>query len=370
MSFTAGELTNIANAALDFYLNRGKTFEQAIQKKPLVRIMEANAKTFPGGKGDISLGVVGKYGAGGVNDGLKGYTHNDTVNFYTPANIQRAVYTWREHHIGLTLTHTELKIDGLSLVDSNSGMEVRNHSKRDETVLVGLLDNKLADFGERYATTLNDLLWGDGASDAKGLAGIRSMIVADPSVGTVGGIDRSVAANRYWMNRARTVAFQAKITGDATLGAFGGDAVTSAVADGGALLQVLQEEKRQLMRFGGNPDTMLCGSAFLAAMEKEMRANGYYSMSGFKGTMDGAMGKMMFDGSAVEYDPTLDNLNLSKRAYWFSSSDIFLEKMEGEWKRQHDPSRPYNQFVVYRSVTSTGQLVGTRFNGSLVIDIK
>jgi hypothetical protein len=369
MAFTAGELTNIANAALDYFLNRGKTFDQAIQKKPLIRILEGNAKTFPGGKGDISLGVVGKYGAAGVNDGLKGYTHNDTVNFYTPANIVRAKYTWREHHIGLTLTMTELKIDGLSVVDSNSGMETRTHSKRDETVLVGLLDNKLADFAERYAVTLNDLLWGDGVADAKALAGIRALITPNPATGIVGGIDRSQVANRYWMNRARTAAFQTAITGDATLAPFGGNAVTSNVADGGALLQVLQQEKRQLMRYGGEPNTMLCGSDFLAAMEKEIRANGQYSMTGFKGTQDGAMGKMSFDGTEIQYDPTLDNLALSKRCYWFSNKDIFLEKMDGEWKRQHDPARPFNQFVVYRSVTSTGQLVATRLNSALVIDI-
>ena len=369
MAFTAGELTNIANAALDFFLNRGKTFDQAIQRKPMIRVMEANAKTFPGGKGDISIGVVGKYGAAGVNDGLKGYTHNDTVNFYTPANIQRANFTWREHHIGLTLTMTELKIDGLSVVDSNSGMETRAHSRRDETVLVGLLDNKLADFAERYAVTLNDLLWGDGTGDAKALAGIRALVTPNPGTGIVGGIDRSVVANRWWMNRARTAAFGTAIGGDATLGAFGGGAVTSNVADGGALLQILQAEKRQLMRYGGEPNTMLCGSDFLGAMEKEIRANGQYSMTGFRGAQDGAMGKMQFDGTEIQYDPTLDNLSLSKRCYWFSNKDIFIEKMDGEWKRQHDPARPYNQFVVYRSVTSTGQMVATRLNSALVIDI-
>ena len=82
--------------------------------------MVAKKKYFPGGKGDISVAVSGAFGAGGVNDTLKGYTHNDTVVFYTPANIKRANYPWREHHIGLQLTHTELKIDGISVVDPGS----------------------------------------------------------------------------------------------------------------------------------------------------------------------------------------------------------------------------------------------------------
>src|SRR4249920_2970948 len=187
MAFTAGELTNIANAALDYYYNRGDTFKQSIQAKPLLRLMESTAKSFPGGKGNISLAVKGDYGAGGTNDKTVGYTHNDTVSFYTPANIKRVNYPWREHHIGLTLTHTELKIDGISVTDeAGDGSRTEEHSGREMTVLVNLLADKLQDFGEQYARTMNALLWGDGTADPKALAGMRSIVVDSPSVGTLG----------------------------------------------------------------------------------------------------------------------------------------------------------------------------------------
>jgi hypothetical protein len=159
MAFTAGELTNIANASLDYFLNKGDTFKQTLQNKPLLSFMEKGAKSFPGGKGDISLAIKGVYGAGGTNDGVAGFTHNDTVNFYTPANIDRVKYPWREHHIGLTLTHTELKIDGLSVVDTD-GKETSAHSQREMHVLVNLLEDKLEDFGEQYSRSMNKLLWG------------------------------------------------------------------------------------------------------------------------------------------------------------------------------------------------------------------
>src|SRR5215831_11178685 len=129
MAFTAGEVQNIANSALDYYYNRGDTFKQSIQAKPLLRLCEGSAKSFPGGKGNISLAVKGAYGAAGVNDKVVGYTHNDTVSFYTPANIQRVNYPWREHHLGLTLTHTDLKIDGISVTDEGgNGETLSNHS--------------------------------------------------------------------------------------------------------------------------------------------------------------------------------------------------------------------------------------------------
>jgi hypothetical protein len=369
MAFTANEIASIANASLDFYFNKGGLFDQAIQNKPLLAKFEKGKKTFPGGKGNISLAVRGAYGDGSGNDVVKGYTHNDTVNFFTPSNIQRVNYPWREHHLGLTLTHTELKIDGISVVDE-FGKDTSEHSKRDMTVLVGLLESKLSALGEQYARGMNGLLWGDGTADAKALAGLQSVLVADPSIGTVGGIDRSVAANAFWRNRARTAAFGAKVTATPSLSAWGGGAVTSDPAAGGALIQALQKEYYQLIRFGGKPDTAYAGSDFIDAVQKERRANGFYSMTGFSGNQDVSIGESTLPGGTnIVYDPTLDDLGLSKRMYWFDSKAIFLMAMENEWRKDHTPARPSNQFVLYRSITSTGQLVASQCNSSLVIDI-
>lgn len=359
MAFTAGEISNIANASLDWYVNRGDTFKQSIQNKPLLKAMEAINKTFPGGKGNISLGITGRFGAAGVNDGVVGYTHNDTVNFYTPANIDRVNYPWREHHIGITLTHTELKIDGISVTDEQgNGESYGNHSQREMTVLVNLLKDKLFDFGEQYARTMNRLLWGDGVADPKALAGLRAIIVDNPTTGTLGGLTRTT--NTWWRNRAATAA---------NLGAGGQGPITSSPTNGGALLEFLQKEYRQLIRYGGQPNRCYAGSDFISAMETEIRANGNYSMRGFRGPQDGAMGQMSFMDISIEYDPTLDDLSLSKRAYIFDTRHIYLMKMEDEWRHTFTPARQYNQFVLYKSVTSTGQMVAQQINSAGVYDI-
>src|SRR5699024_3427233 len=117
-----------------------------------------------------------------------------------------------------------------------------------------------------------------GSSDAKALHGLRHFITADPSVGTVGGKDRSVAANAYLRNRARTAAFGTKVGGTPSLSKHGGGAVTSDPANGGALVEVLGQEMRQLRKFGGKPTLFFCGSDFLDAYAREIRANGNYSM--------------------------------------------------------------------------------------------
>lgn len=367
MAVTQTQLDYIANAALDFYLNKGDAFQQTLQSRPIVAVFEKNAKTFPGGKSDISVAVQGKYGAEGVNDSLKGFEYDDSVSFFNPTNLDRLAFTWREMHIGIEVTHTELKHDGIS-VTSETGA-TSNHSGREQTVLVNMWDNKLFDFGERYARSLNEMIWGDGTADPKAMHGIRHFFVADPSLGTVGGKDRAQAANAYLRNRARTAAFEAKVTATPSLSAHGGGAVTVDPANGGALWQELQKEKRQLTRYGGQPTKFLAGSDFIGGLELEMRANGYYRQNGFKGNLDGAMGPVLFDGVVVEYDPTLDDLGLSKRGYWFDPRHIYLMKMAGEWKRTHNPSRPVDKFVLYRSITSTGQIVAHQLNSGLVIDI-
>lgn len=360
MPFTQAQLDNIAVAALDFYFNKGNVFKQTIQAKPMLDAVLSGAKTFPGGKGNISLAVKGDYGAGGVNDTLKGYTHDDQVAFYTPANLKRANYAWREMHIGLTMTHTELKIDGISVTDSSgNGSSTSNHTDREMTVLVGLLQDKLEDLGEQYARTLDRLIHGDGTTDAKALAGIMALIAANPTTGTVGGLDR--ATYSWWRNRARTAA---------ALAAGGQGAVTSDPANGGALLQVIQRDYLQLTRFGGKPTKLFCGSDFLNALQVERRANGLYSVTGASGSQDMSVGTMnIVGGLQPVYDPTLDDLGLPKRGIILDMDNIFLEKMDGEWMHQFTPARPYDRFTLWKSITCTGQMCASRLNSSEIIDI-
>ncbi len=350
-TFTGEQLTSVTASVLDWYIKQSPAFMQSIQNKPLVDNLEGKRKDFPGGKGFVIAPVKGVFGAGGTNDSLVGYTGSDSVNFYTPQFVRNAKYEWKEQHIGITIDFTELKADGITVVDTLDGSSTRELSGRDQFVITGILDNKMADFAEQYARSLNTIFWGDGTADAKAIAGIRALITDDPTTGVVGGIDR--ATNAWWRNRA----------------AIGVSAIASNVADGGALLQFLQAEFRQLRRYGGNPDKALVGSAFLGAMEKEMRANGLYTQNGFRGTQDAAMGKMYFGGIEFRYDPTLDDLAFSKRAYIYDSNAIRLMPMQNEWRRQHSPARPYNKFVLYRSITCTGTLAATQMNSSGVYAI-
>lgn len=347
MAFSQAEIDNIANAALDYYISKGNVFSSTIQDKPLLAAMDGKAKTFPGGKGQVSVGVKGQY-----DSSLGGYTHNDTVNYVNPAKIKRANYSWKEHHIGIGVTLTELKRDGITVVDSMNSDSLKNNRGREESALANLLEDKLGDMAEGYAKGLNSFLWGDGTADANAMAGIRAFVKDTPAAAaqTVGGIDQNAAANSWWRNRVNL-------------------AVTT-TATGDELLTMLNAEFRQLQRFGGKPDVALCGSDFMDRLTKELRARGYYTQSGFARSTDIKHGDVTFGGLVFKYDPTMDDIgttlggvtNYSKRAYILDSSKMCLYYMENEKMKKHSPARPHNQYVMYRAITTTGCLSATQLN--------
>ena len=346
MAFSATELANIANAAIDYHYKKGKVFSNTIQNKPLLKKMMSKQKTFPGGKDSITVRAKGDY-----TSTIMGYSHDDTVSYANPANIKTASYDWKEIHSGISVTMTELKKDGISVTDSANGKGTSNHSQRDMTMLANLLEDKLEDMSEGTARGMNDMFWKDGTQDAKQVPGIRSFILNDPTSATVvAGIDQS--ASSWWRNRASL-------------------AVDSSTATNQNLVNVLQSEFRQLRRYGGSPDTFLAGSDFIEALEKEIRSKGDYSQTGFinNGKNDAGMADLAFKGLAIEYDPTLDDMSLAKYGYVMDCKTIMPMVMEGEDMKSHNPARPEDKYVIYRAVTWTGGLICNQRNANGVYSI-
>lgn len=339
MAFSAGELANIANAALDFYL-KGQPLSQSLQERPLLAAMRTKQKTFAGGKGAIKGNVKNDYTTAFV-----GYSHNDTVSYANPANIKQFSYDWYELHAGISLTHTELKKDGISVTDTN-GEGTSNHSQRELAAISNLLQDKLEDMDEGTARSMNAIMWGDGTADVKAPPGIRYFITDAPATGVVGGIDRATSA--YWRNRALT----------------GGSKITAS-ASAQTLTKTLRSEVRQLKRYGGKPSLVLAGSAFIDALELEVHEKGTYTQDGFikNGMMDIGMADISMRGvGKVVYDPTLDDLSRSKFAYFIDPTHLYPYVMEGEDMKPHNPARPADKYVLYRGLTWTGAMIGRKMN--------
>lgn len=344
--FTAQELENIANAALEYHLDRGTVYSQTLQNKPLLKAFREAEKTFPGGKDNITVRVKGIY-----TTEIQGFRGDDSVGYKNPANIKKATFPWKEIHCGIEVTLTELKEDGISISDTATGKGEQRHSERDMTVLANLFDDKIEDMGEGYDRGMNTMYWRDGTQDTKLIPGVRSFILNDPTTATVvGGLDQSL--NTWWRNRANV-------------------AINSATASNLNLVTTLQQEFRQLRRYGNPKHTFLAGSDFLDAFEKELRSKGNFTLEGWakSGRIDASVADVSFKGVNIDYDPTLDDEGLSKYGYVLDMKSIFPKVMEGENMKKHNPARPAEKYVMYRALTYTGGLVCRQRNTSGVYAI-
>lgn len=352
MPFTAEEIANINNSALEEFISKGTVFKQNVQNKPAMKAFDEARGSFSGGNEYVSVGVAAGQGGGA----LAGYTHDDQLTHYNPATTKRAKYAWKEHYIGLTWSFTEAKRDGVDISDNEQS--TTNMDGREAHVLANIIQEKNEALAEDYAVSFNSFLWGDGTSDTKAFAGIRSLLLEAPTVGTTGGVSR--VANTWWRNRALTTAN-------------GATQITSAATNGGVLLQALQKEFRLLSQYaqGGTNWKIFCGSDFFNAVELELRANGNYTQDGFmsEGAVDGGMASIKFKGKPIVWDPTLDGISKSKFCYIIDMKQVKLLYMNGQRMKKHNPSRPYDRMVHFNGLSTTCVLMAKQLNTSSIVEI-
>lgn len=338
MAVTVTVASDVAQAALTFYV-RGKALAQTIQDKPLLGWLKGNSKTFPGGKDNISLPIQGAFMADSV--ALQGYSGATALTFGAAANIQRCAYAWKELHYGLWITWTELKMDGITITDSQKTSE---HSRVELTRLTGILQNRLDDFTESYSRLFNTMLWKDGTQDANLVPGVTSILnTSGNNALSVGGVDP--ATYTWW--KFRTSLNIASSPENQTLS------------------KKFRSEVRQLRRYGGRPNKIFAGSALIEAAEAEITEKGQYTVEGFtKGdaTDLGVADIRMKGVGTFDYDPTLDDLGLSKFAFFLDSRRMRLMPMEGEDNKILKPERPYDYLIFLQSMTWTGGLVADQLN--------
>jgi hypothetical protein len=356
LNLTVDELANIANASLENYLDKGKVWSQNIQNKPMLKAFQSRAGKFSGGNEYVSLAV--KSGQGGY--ALAGYSGDDQLAFTNSTGIKRVKWAWKEHHIGQKVTMTELKVDGVDVVENGTDQSTRDMDGREAHALANILDEKNADLKEDFDAGLEDLIHGDGTADAKALAGITSFILEEPDAGSTGGLSR--VANTWWKNRALT---DANNNTDITVSA----------SAGGALITALDKEIRQLARYAGGSENLMwfAGSDFIDGYKLELRSNGYYSQSMSKddGQPDGSMKDPRHGGNNIIYDPWMDDNGKSKFCYVIDMGrrGLKLLYMDGQRMKRHNPARPYDRMVMYNGITTTAVMVARSLRSSAVYEI-
>jgi hypothetical protein len=359
-SLTADELSDINNGALDTYLNKGTIFKQDVANKPMLSAFQEGSGEFPGGKEFVSFMVGSGYGGGS----LAGFTADDQLAHYNPTGGVRFNMPWKEHYLGMVVTQTELKHDGIDVVESGSDQTTREMSRREMQALVNIFDEKNEKLGADYNYSLDRLIHGDGTTDTKALAGIRAFILDDPSLGSTGGINR--VANTWWRNDAATAAANSAGSGE--------NKITSSSTGGGALIIAMDKAMRRRQKYANGQTKVryFAGSDFIDAYKAEMRANGYYTQTGWGGKKpDGAMQDPAHGGIDLEWDPTMDDLSRGKFCYAIDvgKRGIKMMYMDGQKYKKHNPARPYDRMVMYNGISMTGVMVARQLNTSGVYEI-
>lgn len=342
MSITMQQLESISNARLDHYL-KGQPLSQTIQEKPLMKALRAKQTTFPGGRGELKFNVKNDY-----ETTFMGYEYDDPVDYGNPANIKQCTFPYYELHAGIKITNTELKRDGISVVDTLNGESTTPVEGREVEGISNIFDDKLEDMNEGMERSFNEICWRDGTQSPKVFGGVLSILSGTPTSGVVGGIDR--AANSWWRNRSSL-----GITPSASLQ---------------TLTKFLRADKRQMLRYGGRPKLWLCGSDFLEALDLEVSEKGTYTQTGFGKGVDIDVGPVSINGlGTFEYDPTLDDLGYDDYCIGIDQRHMMLKVMSGEDMKKHSPARPPEKYVLYRAVTWTGTLMDRKLNANAVYSV-
>lgn len=343
MPLSAEELVSLSNASLDHYI-REQPKSQVLQKRPLYDALMSGSKEFGGALDYVKRNVKGVY-----TTSMSGYSHDDEVAYSNPANIKQAKAAWYEVASGIKVYYTELKKNGIHVVDSAFG---KNVSASDDELqrISNIFDDKNEDLMEGSARSLAEMFWRDGTQDAKAIPGVLSFILDSPSTGTTFGIDR--AGNSWWRNIASL-------------------AIDSSTASNQNLVNDLQVKFRQLRRYGSPKHNIFAGSTWMDAFEKELRAKGNYTLEGWakNGRIDASVADLAFKGVDITYEPLLDDLSRAKYAYVLDMKAIKLWKMENEWMVRHNPARPAEQYVLFRGITCTGAIMADQLNTSMVSSI-
>ena len=353
--FTQIDLENMAAANLKKLLAKG-SMAQNVVDMPLLNAMDANKKSVDGVKDHTVYQNVKEMG--GVT--MTGFNSNeDEVTHTNPGNNRQASFIMKDHYAGIEFSRDEAQRNGFKIVENQSDAKA---SKEDATRVVHLLNDKNEELIWGVANSKWQMLWDDGSTDPKGMAGIRSLILDDPvgSPGVVGGLDQSVYT--FWRNWSWL---------GAPSGGGNGIPANAGNASEGRLIKALNQDvfpKLRRYRNGRAPNwAIMMGDEVRRQLIEEYYAKGQHTQSGFTADLDVAIGGAKFEKNRFVHDTRLDEIGMSNRMYFIDLNAIKLRPVEDDTVTS--PNRPTNKFTFQKGILFYGGLTADQLNTSGVLEL-
>ena len=334
MPLNPTQIANLSKVAITHYVKNPPT-DQINVERPLLDVLLPKAKNIDGGLDGFAINIFKSNDANGQL-----YSGNGKVTYNSRNPNEIAKYDWMNHHDGFVISEEELKRAGIAVTDD----EGKNMGTAAEGIAIANLSTSLFKaLDEGVKDMVHSVLWLDGSQYSNALPGVDAMVSTTPAVGTVGNI--SASANPYWQNIART-----------------GLATTMT-----ALLDALEQSKRDIQRRKGRFTHIFCGSAFYDALRNAVIGANVTQVtygSGSKLSIDMATDTLKFDGIPLTYVPDFDtNFGFSapaipwtKRCYMLNLSNenqgLGLRKDSNDFMKMRYPGRPIDQYTYHFAMTS------------------
>ena len=344
MPFSAQDITDAGKIGLDFYLANNPIDQVAIQR-PLLKALQAKKKEAPGAKQYVVEQLRKTYASN-----FQWFNGSSVVTYNRRQSVEQANYAWRSCHDGLALDEDRLAQNGIIVIDDASKSTVASDAEKIQ--LTNLIEESSEILKLGFQEQFSYQLHLDGTQSTDAITGLDGLISLTPTSGTVGGIDRSAAANAYWRNNVAT-----------------GLTTTTST---GTILNSMEVMFRQCTRNGGRPDLMIAGSTFVDGY-RNFVLNTFGRMDfGPSNTkkVEGGTEMLTFQGVEMQWSPEFQELDArfapatpwEKRLYMLNSQYIKLRPLQGHDMVSRKPPRAYDRYEYYWAVTWRGALTVNRAN--------
>jgi hypothetical protein len=346
--FTAQDISDAGKIGLDYFLANNPVDQVALER-PLLKALQAKKKTAPGAKQFVVEQLRKSY-----QSNFQWFNGSAVVTYNRRQTIEQANYQWRSCHDGFALDEDRLAQNGIIVVDDNKPQVASDAEKIQFTSLIEEQSEALRlGFQEQFSYQLHV----DGTQSVDAIGGLDALISLTPTSGTVGGIDRSVAANAYWRNNVSTGLTTTTTTG--------------------TVLNQMEVNWRQCSRNGGRPDLIIAGSQFIDGYRNFVLTTFGRMDFGPANTkkVEGGTSMLTFQGVDVQWSPEFQELDSrfapatpwEKRCYFLNTDTIRLRPLQGHDMINRKPPRAYDRYEYYWAMTWRGALTLNRSNGNAVL---
>lgn len=348
MPFSAADIQDAGKIGLDFYL-AASPVDQIALERPLLKALQGKKKTAPGAKQYVVEQLRVRY-----QSNFQWFNGSQVVTYNRRQTIEQANYAWRSAHDGFSLDEDRLAQNGIIVTDDRGPS---NASDAEKIQLTSLIEEQAEVLKLGFQEQFSYQLHLDGTQSTDAIAGLDALVSLAPTSGTVGGIDRSVAANAYWRNNVAT-----------------GLTTTTST---GTILNQMEVSYRNCMRNGGRPDLMIAGSTFIDGY-RNFVLNTFGRMDfgpANRKRVEGGTEVLTFQGTDLQWSPEFSELDAryapatlwEKRCYFLNTSNITLRPLQGHDMISRKPPRAYDRYEYYWGLTWRGALTMNKASGNAVL---